>query len=132
VRRWIALASLAVASALLLAACGGDEEGGVETFEDPSAIEVDAGQEFAIVLDSNPTTGYAWEMAKDPDPKLAEFVGSEYEADPGSEDREGGGGKETLTFRAGEPGEGTLHLEYVFSGGDEQSATKRKIALTVR
>ncbi len=125
-----AAALLIVATFLTLAACGGDS--GTERFEDPSSIEVDSGTEFEVALVSNPTTGYEWKLAKDPDPSIAEYVGSEYEPDPGNEDLVGGGGTQTLTFRATGAGTTTLELEYAFSGAGRDSATKREIALTVR
>jgi inhibitor of cysteine peptidase len=124
-------ASLAVVLIALVAGCGEDEPT-TETFEDPSAIEVDGGAEFAIALDSNPTTGYEWRVAGKPDESIFEFVGSEYEQDPGSEGLDGAGGTQTLTFRATGAGEATIELEYVFSGGDKETATKRDIALTVK
>jgi inhibitor of cysteine peptidase len=101
-------------------------------FEDPSAIEVDAGSEFEVVLDSNPTTGYEWRLAGEPDESVFEYLGSEYEQDPGTEDLDGAGGKETLSFRATGAGKATIELEYVFSGGDREKATERDIALTVK
>jgi predicted secreted protein len=124
-------ASLAVVLIALAAGCG-DDEPSVEVFEDPSSIEVDDGAEFAIALDSNPTTGYEWRVAGEPDESVFEFVGSEYEQDPGSEGLDGAGGTQTLSFRATGPGKATIELEYVFSGGDKEKATERDIALTVK
>jgi len=120
----------AAALALVVAGCGGDGE--PETFADPSSIEVDAGTEFEITLDSNPTTGYEWNLRREPDAAVVEYVGSEYEADEASEGLDGGGGTETLTFRATDPGSTTIELEYAFSGGGRDTTTQRDIALTVR
>ena len=124
-------ALLAIATLLLIAGCGEDEPT-TELFEDPSSIEVDAGTEFEVALDSNPTTGYEWRLAEEPDDSVFEYVDSEYEQDPGTEDLDGAGGTQTLTFRATGAGKATIELEYVFSGGDREKATERDIALTVR
>ena len=123
------LAAALLAAALLLAGCGGSS---TERFEDPSSIEVDAGTEFEVVLDSNPTTGYEWRLAEEPDAAVVEYVGSEYAQDPDSEGLDGAGGQETLTFKAGDAGSTTIELEYVFAGGERRTATKRDIPLTVR
>jgi inhibitor of cysteine peptidase len=123
-------AAAAIVVLALIAGCGEDEPS-TERFEDPSSIEVDAGTEFEILLDSNPTTGYEWRVAEKPDETVFEYAGSEYEQDPGSEDLDGAGGTETLTFEANGPGKATIELEYVFSGREDQ-ATEREIALTVR
>jgi inhibitor of cysteine peptidase len=34
-------------------------------------VNVNTGQVFAVVLDSNPGTGYSWSIASDPDPTVA-------------------------------------------------------------
>jgi inhibitor of cysteine peptidase len=125
------LAALLAIAALVVAGCGEDEPT-TERFEDPSSIEVDSGTEFEVVLASNPTTGYEWKLAEDPDPAIAEYAGTEYTPDSEGENLAGGGGEQTLTFRAVGAGETTLELEYAFSGGGRDTTTKRPIALTVR
>ncbi len=41
-------------------------------------IEVEVGQEFAITLRSNPTTGYQWQLVGLSDEDIVKLVGSEY------------------------------------------------------
>lgn len=78
---------------------------------DPAlAIEVTTGDEFKIVLDANPSTGYHWELDEDTAPDTIEFVSREYVADepvaPGS------GGSEIWTFKALSPGDVQITLGY--------------------
>src|SRR5215471_20102126 len=41
-------------------------------------VGVDAGQDFGIVLAANPTTGYSWSIATEPDPAVAVSVDSQF------------------------------------------------------
>ncbi len=75
------------------------------------AIEVEVGQEFAITLKSNPTTGYRWRFAEPLDREILELVGSEFEG-PGA-GFVGAGGEEVWTFRAMRQGKTVVSLEYV-------------------
>ncbi len=74
-------------------------------------IEVKVGQEFAITLRSNPTTGYQWQIAGLSDADIVKLVGSEYKG-PEAE-RVGAGGEEVWTFQATSQGETAVSLEYV-------------------
>jgi predicted secreted protein len=126
---------LLCAFALVLAGCGDDDAGDSNTFtaDDLNApIEVDAGSTFQIVLDSNPTTGYAWQV-EEKDPGVVKYSGAEYEPDPGSEDRAGGGGEETLTFEAVAAGETEIALTYMFSQpvSDDSNTAEEKTATVV-
>lgn len=94
---------------LTLAACSlaavqltADDNGG--------QVEVEAGQEFTIVLSGNPSTGFTWE-AKDLDTTMFELVGEpEFVSDdPGLV---GAGGTLTLTFKALQAGTVPLTLVY--------------------
>lgn len=57
--------------------------------EEGTVITTRVGQQFRIVLDSNPTTGYQWKYTEDPE-DLLKLVDSKY--DPGHPERIGGGG----------------------------------------
>jgi len=74
-------------------------------------IEVEVGQEFEIILDSNQTTGYGWKLAKSLDEEVLELVKSKYEEpeDPIL----GKGGEEVWTFKATGKGKTGISLEYV-------------------
>jgi inhibitor of cysteine peptidase len=76
-----------------------------------SLIEVDVGQEFALVLESNPSTGYRWELAQPLDETILTFVGSEFR--PPATPLPGAPGKELRTFRAVGRGATTISLKYV-------------------
>jgi inhibitor of cysteine peptidase len=82
------------------------------TFDDPFVpITVKAGEEFAILLDSNRTTGYQWELAPSFDGKMLRLIKSEYQAP--YTDRVGAGGKEVWLFAADAEGETTLSFRYI-------------------
>ncbi len=78
---------------------------------DPSkTLEAAAGNEFKIIIDSNPTTGYHWALVGELDADVIEFVSQEYAADepvmPGS------GGADIWTFKALSAGETQITLGY--------------------
>lgn len=115
-----------LAATLALAAfpvgCGSD---GPAVYGEPGEpITAEVGESFEIVLDSNASTGYEWRLGARPAADVLRFDGSEYEADPGSEDLAGGGGEQTLTFTAVGEGETEIALEYVFTGGEEREPAK--------
>lgn len=126
------LAMVALCALAVLPGCG-ESESEPQTFEDPSTIDVAAGDEFEVALDANTSTGYEWELAAPLDEAVVTYSGSEYEADPDSEDLAGAGGTQTLSFQAEGAGEATIELRYVFAEGDgkEKAATERSIAVTV-
>jgi predicted secreted protein len=75
-------------------------------------IDVRAGEEFTIILESNPTTGYHWEIVKDSlEENLVQFVSNKYQriSDPGLV---GGGGVDVWTFKAVNSGEAKIALGY--------------------
>jgi inhibitor of cysteine peptidase len=47
------------------------------TTEAGQVVNVGAGQLFGIVLAANPTTGYSWSVATEPDPSVAVATGSQ-------------------------------------------------------
>jgi inhibitor of cysteine peptidase len=71
-------------------------------------IEVQAGETFDIVIDTNPTTGYHWEFIGEVDGNIVEFVSRDYTADepvsPGS------GGVDVWTFKAVSTGQAQITL----------------------
>ena len=82
------------------------------TFSDPSQpIEVQAGQEFTISLESNATTGYSWKCSGIAPEGVVELLGNEYKA-PQTQ-RKGAGGTEEWRFRALQAGQATITLQYL-------------------
>ncbi len=73
--------------------------------------EIGLGERFSVFLDSNPTTGYRWQLGNPLDEAVLQLVGTEYEA-PQSK-LLGAGGKEKWTFRAVGRGVTSITLEYV-------------------
>lgn len=98
---------------LALAACGGGDGGGgdIELTEadSGSTIEASVGDEIAISLAGNPTTGYTWNTLQPKNADILAFEGSDYEAES---DAVGSGGTEELTYKAVAAGEATIELGY--------------------
>jgi predicted secreted protein len=109
-RRWIALVVLvALGIGLLVAivAIPWDDDATTSSstiYHEGDDIIVDQGDEFVIALAANPTTGYEWTAADDPD---VTFVSSKQLT---SSTLPGAGGTQELTFRAEHPGSSTLEL----------------------
>jgi inhibitor of cysteine peptidase len=77
--------------------------------ETPFAMKV--GDEFVLTLESNPTTGYRWQVADKLDGKIIRLISSEYKA-PDTK-LAGAGGNEVWTFRAEGRGKTAINLIYV-------------------
>ena len=79
-------------------------------------ITVGAGETFDLVLPSNPSTGFHWEIVEEMDASVVELVDQEYIAEqpvlPGS------GGVDVWTMRAVNPGSTTIMLGYYPPGED--------------
>jgi len=78
-------------------------------------VKVRAGQRFTITMDSNPTTGYSWQLAKPIDGKMLKFLGSKYYADKADPEMVGVGGEERWAFRALKCGRTRIFFKYVRS-----------------
>jgi inhibitor of cysteine peptidase len=128
---WLAL--LAVVA--LLAGCGGTGQGpalgpgDVQADERPAGgelaeialgaadngrqIELAPGQKVAITLESNPTTGYSWQVTEVDEAVLKQVGEVEFSSSaPEGQQLVGAGGTETLRFEAQAAGQGTLTLAY--------------------
>jgi len=75
------------------------------------AIEVKAGKEFTITLDSNATTGYLWQFARPLDKKLLELIITGHSVDKPL--LVGSVGKQMWTIKALRPGKTDIFFEYV-------------------
>ncbi len=93
----------------------------MKTHADPgTTIQVTAGEEFALELAGNPTTGYMWQITADS--RHLELLGQKFEA--GGEGV-GAGGREVFHFRALADGETELACEYRRPWDKESRATRR-------
>lgn len=83
----------------------------VGRFADPNLpIEVIKGQSFKIVLEANPTTGYAWALTKRLENHIVTLAKNEYH--PNDASLVGSGGVEVWTFVARHEGVATITLAY--------------------
>ena len=94
-----------------LAACGGNDKSAPKISDSQQPIEVDAEEEFSIVLESNPTTGYRWDLTGELNQNVVEFVKNDYTStsDP---NLIGGGGLDVWTFKAVNTGQVQITLGY--------------------
>jgi inhibitor of cysteine peptidase len=122
-----------LAATLMLAACGSssdalfdaddpNEEDVMEQVNPEAVLEISAadngrtlelaaGQILVVSLDSNPTTGYGWEVSEIDGALLAQAGEPEY-VQGGAEGMVGAGGMETYRFVASGSGQTTLTLIY--------------------
>ena len=73
------------------------------------------GDRLVVTLESNPTTGFKWELAEGTDQTVLELVESRYQPGPGASQTPpvtGAGGEEVWTFQALKQGETAISLEY--------------------
>ncbi len=101
---------LAMLATIFLSAC--DRSKSTLTITDPQQpIKTEAGNEFTIVLESNPTTGYHWDIVGELDQSVVDFIKSEYvsTSDP---NLVGGGGLDVWAFKSANAGETQITLGY--------------------
>ena len=91
--------------------------------EHGDVIKVAAGENFELTLESNPTTGYRWQLAAPFDEAIVTLVGSEYKL-PETR-RLGAGGREIWTFKAVEQGTTTIEMAYLRSWEKDVPPIKR-------
>ena len=106
-----------------------DEKSGqidIDASYDGQGIEIDVGESLLIILESNPTTGFRWELAGPVDEDLLALIETRYE--PGADIEAslvGAGGTEVWTFETLADGETTITLEYsrAWDGGEKAIET---------
>ena len=96
---------------------------------DPAKIlEATAGNEFKVIIDSNPSTGYHWEIIGEVDESIVEFISNEYRADepvmPGS------GGVDVWVFKAIAAGKTDITLGY-YPPSNDPVEPQQKVTFTV-
>lgn len=101
-------------------------------FSDPAVpIQVKAGDEFVIVLESNASTGFAWRLASATEERTVRFVRSRYEG-PSASAAVGAAGKEYWTFAAVAGGSAVIRLEYARSFETTPATTTAAFTVEVR
>lgn len=91
-------------------------------------LDATAGNEFKIIIDSNPTTGYHWEIVGALDANVVEFVSKDFK---GSEPViPGSGGVDILTFKAIKAGETQITLGY-YPPSNTPVEPQQKVTFTV-
>lgn len=124
-RARIFLTLLALGGPALAGGCGDDEDRWPAAFTDPGdRFEVEVGDRFVVVLESNLTTGYGWELEVAPPPDLVRLVDDVYVA-PEAADLAGAPGRQELTFEAVGEGATDLRLWYVRSFDDPPDPADR-------
>lgn len=102
--------SLLALSILVLSACGEKNEDIFQISDPAKQLEASAGSEFKIIIESNPSTGYHWELVEDLDENAVQFVSREYRASEPV--LAGSGGVDVWVFKAIAPGETSITLGY--------------------
>lgn len=77
---------------------------------EPKPIKVALGQEFKIALESTPSSGNQWLIARPLDESLLKLLGTEYKR--GRPSGPGAAGHEILSFRALGEGKTQIQLKY--------------------
>lgn len=76
-----------------------------------SKIKVMVGKEFSLVLASNPTTGYSWQLAQPLEAQTVALVTNTFQ--PPNTQLVGAGGEEIWKFKALSAGQTIISLKYV-------------------
>jgi predicted secreted protein len=112
-RRWISLAVLVLIGAGLLVAVlvvpWGDDapaQKATPVYHQGDDIDVEVGEEFVVALAANPSTGYAWTAAGNPD---VTFVSTHQVA---GGNQPGAPGMQEMRFRGRQSGDSTLVFTY--------------------
>ena len=91
-------------------ACGNTPTGPIEITDPSVTARVKPGEEVLFRLESNPSTGFSWRLARPVDQSVLVFVESKYAPPSGA--APGQSGSESLRFRAVGHGQATIDLEY--------------------
>jgi inhibitor of cysteine peptidase len=127
-----AVVALLVVSVVVVG-CGTAREVRLDASSDGDRIELDLGQVLVITLDSNPSTGFRWEVVEIDGAVLRQVGEAQFE----SSDRQdppppGTGGWETFRFEAVGAGETGLELVYRRPWEDVEPLTTFSVQVSVR
>ena len=123
---------LLIVATLALTACGGKSTDmpQLEISDPGKSIEVTAGNEFKIVIESNPSTGYQWKVVGALDETIVQFVSNEYRAsEPVAL---GSGGSDVWVFRAIAAGKTTITLGHYPPGEGQPAEQEITFAVVVK
>ena len=109
----------------LVAGCSGEEKTYIDQGE---TIDTSVDKEFLIALDSNPTTGYNWEVSYDDTMLSLEY--EEYDAEK-CEGLVGAGGTQYFAFKALKAGETRIDTVYKRSW-EEEIIDQREFTVNIR
>ncbi|AYF87904.1 protease inhibitor I42 family protein [Pseudomonas sp. JS3066] len=98
---------------LLLTACAQQKTGPVvlQDQQDDCPLSLSQGQPLVLTLPSNPTTGFRW-VVRDAAANVLQSLGPEVYSTPEDAGLVGSAGQSTWRFKASQPGEGRLRLDY--------------------
>jgi predicted secreted protein/Tol biopolymer transport system component len=88
------------------------EEVNVDEEDASGQVELEQGQILVVTLESNPTTGYGWEVAENQESILEQMGDAEFKQSETGEPLVGAGGWEIFRFKAISAGQMTLQLVY--------------------
>ncbi len=77
---------------------------------EPGPVQVGVGQQVTLELQSNPTTGYSWELTSAPDTAVVRIVSDTYV--PPAQQIPGAGGSQRIVVEGVAAGEMTLEFGY--------------------
>jgi inhibitor of cysteine peptidase len=118
---------------VLVVACNSTNDVKIGAGENGGHVDVRKGQVLVVTLESNPTTGYSWEVANATEGILTQKGEAEYVQGNAGNNLLGAGGTETFRFDVVGTGEANLKLIYhrTFEPGVEPAQTY-EVALTAR
>ncbi len=102
----------------MMAACSNQPSGSElpmcrEYSQSDNPIVITVGEQFALKLVSNPTTGYGWQSGRALDGNVLALVTNTYIPERTDRRVAGSGGHEIWTFRAVARGEAEIVMQYV-------------------
>ena len=128
-KRWALLVVVIVA--LSVAGCAKNEIA-LDAADNGKSLSLAVGQVVAITLDSNPTTGYSWEVVGELPPQFEPVGEPQYVADASSKDVVGGGGKLTLRFKIVKAGQASLTLGYLRAWEEKEPEDTFAVFITAK
>jgi len=101
-----------------------EESEPINISEDSDAVNIKKGDKFLVILDSNPTTGYSWEI--NVDSNYVQFIDKDFVSESEGQ-MVGVGGQETFNFTALESGQTEITFSYLRSWEKDVEPIKKKV-----